>query len=117
MKEDSKAIIIFAPGTNYSMLRSIFQKISKELKEIYFKSKNLTPTLVEKDIHPLRLKDEEKAEFAKSFHLHRKRLKEYKDTLSRIFVIMNHDLSGIRLVGDKVILFFFYNYSFKINVF
>ena len=102
LREDPKATIIFTPRTNYSVLRSIFQKVSKEIKDIYFKSKNLTPDLVEKDIHPMRLSEEEKGQFAKEFHIHRKRLRDFKDTMNRVCVVMNHDLSGIRLVGDKV---------------
>ena len=50
----------------------------------------------------MRLTEEEKKQFAKEFHIHRKRLREFKDTMNRVCVVMNHDLSGIRLVGDKV---------------
>jgi hypothetical protein len=102
LRENPKALVIFLPGTNLSIIRSTYQKINDYFKERLFDKSKLDLSCLEMDLIPSNISQDQKKKFLKDFHDHRRKLIQLRSIMNRICIVGNADVSKLKVNGEHV---------------
>lgn len=102
LREDPKAIVVFLPNSNFSMIRSTFAKVKEHFKQKLFDKSKLDLGFLESDLVPARVSREQKSRFLKHFHDHRRKLIQFRSIMDRICVVGTPDLDKLRVSGEGI---------------